>query len=52
MEVPLTKEDEEINKWDIGINKTCVIPCSYKDYEQAGQGVIPDRWIVAVNKRL
>lgn len=37
---------------DAGLfNRNRMLPCSYKDYEQATQGDIPDRWINFQQKR-
>jgi formiminoglutamase len=29
-----------------GIKASCLIPCSYKDYQDANEGEIPNRWIL------
>jgi formiminoglutamase len=31
-------------------SRNLIIPCSYADYEQACQGIIPDRWFKALEK--
>jgi hypothetical protein len=27
-----------------------IVPCSYKDYQKASRGDIPDRWLMTYNK--
>ncbi len=44
MEVATEKDAKE------RLNRAAVIPCSYEDYEIALKGIVPDRWIRAIEK--
>jgi len=43
MEIPYSGQD---NKY----SRNALLPCSYKDYLEAGQGEIPNRWVLAQAK--
>ena len=44
-------KSELSSKWWMEINEENILPCSFKDYEAAVGGELPDRWITA-NYRL
>jgi hypothetical protein len=43
IEIPLSKSQSKFKHYKH-------IPCSYKDYQNAGKGDIPDRWILAQSR--
>ncbi len=44
MEIPTSSDKSNI------LGRNAIVPCSYSDYETANKGVVPDRWLKALEK--
>jgi formiminoglutamase len=44
MEIPTTPDEIK------NFGRNVIIPCSYTDYETANKGIVPDRWLKAMEK--